>query len=423
MQNVMSTVYKTFEELTSAASEYLKRLGRSKESIRLYLWTWDRFRKYMDDHKLHEYSEQAALRYLEAVFQQSEVTNLTHYQKDHLRQCICLIRFVETGKMPIYINRKPKYEITNIFRPVIDEYLEYKKSMRVSDITLKAHRWHLYQFSDYLVSRGLESISFISPLELMYYASDIFPDEPASKNQSLIVVRRFLVYCYDKGYIKRRLSEVVPKGNYRQQAKLPSVYTKDEIRQVLDSIDRSTSIGKRNHAVLLLAVRLGMRASDISALEFTHLNWAINQISFTQMKTGRAILLPLPADVGEGIISYIKNGRPESDDNHIFLSPRYPHYPIDSKAISNFTRTIITSSGVKIGNRKIGPHAMRHSMANFMINEGTAIPIIAEVLGHANVQTSMNYLRIDVESMRQCAMEVPLVPMSFYEQKGGEFYG
>ena len=65
---------------------------------------------------------------------------------------------------------------------------------------------------------------------------------------------------------------------------------------------------------------------------------------------------------------------------------------------------------------------MRHSMANFMINEGTAIPIIAEVLGHASVQTSMNYLRIDVESMRQCATEVPLVPISFYEQKGGEFY-
>ena len=94
---------------------------------------------------------------------------------------------------------------------------------------------------------------------------------PASKNQSLIVIRRFLVYCYDKGYIKRRLSEVVPKDNYRQQAKLPSVYTKDEVRTILDSIDRSTTIGKRNYAILILAVRLGMRASDISALEFNHL--------------------------------------------------------------------------------------------------------------------------------------------------------
>lgn len=419
----MNTVYRTFDELTSAASQYLRDLGRAKESIRIYLWAWNRFGRYMDENKIGEYSENVVSKYIETTYGQSEISNLTHYQRDHLRHCLCLIRFYETGEMPIYIDRKPEYEITDAFRPVIDEYLEHKKSMRVSEITLKQHRWHLYQFSEYLTSRGLTSLSLLSPLELMYYASDIFKDEPASKNQSLIVVRRFLVYCYDKGYIKRRLSEVVPKDNYRQQAKLPSVYTKDEVRQILDSIDRSATIGKRNYAILLLAVRLGMRASDISALEFNHLNWNTNQISFTQMKTGRAALLPLPSDVGEGIINYIKDGRPVSDNNRIFLSPRYPHHPIDSAAISHLTRKIIASSGVRIGNRKSGPHAMRHSMANFMINEGTAIPIIAEVLGHASVQTSMNYLRIDVESMRQCATEVPLVPVSFYEQRGGEFYG
>lgn len=192
---------------------------------------------------------------------------------------------------------------------------------------------------------------------------------------------------------------------------------------ILDSIDRSTSIGKRNHAVILLAVRLGMRASNISALEFEHIKWATNQVSFTQMKTGRAILLPLLSDVGESIINYLKNSRPESEAKRIFLSPRYPHNPIPSEAISHIVNKIIVTSGVKIGNRKSGPHAMRHSMANFMINEGTTLPIIAEVLGHASVQTSMNYLRISVEAMRQCATEVPPVPTSFYEQKGGEFYG
>lgn len=120
----------------------------------------------------------------------------------------------------------------------------------------------------------------------MYYAAEIFPHESAAKNQSLIVVWRFLNYLYDKGYIKRNLSQVVPKDNYRHQAKFPSVYTKDEVRMILDLIDRSTSIGKRNYAIILLAVRLGMRASDISALEFEHLKWATNQVSFTQMKTG-----------------------------------------------------------------------------------------------------------------------------------------
>lgn len=419
----MNTVYNTFEELTFAAETYLRDIGKAESYIRIHLWTWGRLEQYMTERKIDVCDEEVVTAYVTHNYGCTDISQLTHYHKTHLRQCMVLVYFKKDGSIPKYIDRKPKYEITDAFRPIIDEYLEHKRSMRVSEITLKAHRWHLYQFSDYLVNRGLTSISFLSPLELMYFASDIFKEEPASKNQSLIVVRRFLVYCYDKGYIKRRLSEVVPKDNYRQQAKLPSVYTKDEVRQILDSIDRPTTIGKRNYAILLLAVRLGMRASDISALEFSHLNWNANQISFTQKKTGRAVLLPLPSDVGEGIINYIKNGRPVSEDTHIFLSPRYPHYPIDSEAISHLTRKIIASSGVKIGNRKSGPHAMRHSMANFMINEGTAIPIIAEVLGHASVQTSMNYLRIDVESMRQCATEVPLVPVSFYEQKGVEFYG
>ncbi|NDV80827.1 tyrosine-type recombinase/integrase [Bacteroides sp. 51] len=419
----MNTDFNTFDELVTVASQYLQNLGRSKESIRIYLWAWNRFRRYMDENKIHDYTEEVAMKYIKATYGQSEISNLTHYQKDHLRHCLCLIQFNETGEIPIYINRKPQYQIGCAFRPIIDEYLDYKKSMRVSEITLKAHRWHLYQFSDYLESRDVYSISLLSPLELMYYASDIFPNEPASKNQSLIVVRRFLNYLFEKGYIKRNLSQVVPKDNYRQQAKLPSVYTKKEIKTILYSIDRSTSIGKRNYAILLLAVRLGMRASDISGLEFNHLNWSGNQVTFTQKKTGRAILLPLPSDVGEGIINYIKNGRPISEEKRVFLSPRFPHNPLPSEAISHMTRKIIATSGVKIGNRKSGPHALRHTMANFMINEGTTIPIIAEVLGHASVQTSMNYLRIDIESMRQCAMEVPLVPVSFYEQKGGKFYG
>ncbi|MBF0577385.1 tyrosine-type recombinase/integrase [Dysgonomonas sp. GY617] len=419
----MNTDLNTFDELVLAASRHLQNLGRSEESIRIYLWAWGRFCKYMENSKIKECSEGVVMKYIEATYGQSEVKNLTHYQKDHLRQCLCLVQFSEAGSMPIYIDRKPKYEIVDFFRPIVDEYLEHKRKMRVSEITLRAHRLHLYQFSEYLVSRDLNSIAFLSPLELTYYASEIYPDAPASKNANLIVIRRFLNYLYNKEYIKRNLFQLVPKDNYRQQAKLPSVYSKEEIRQIFDSIDRSTTIGKRNYAVILLAVRLGMRASDISTLEFRNIKWAANQISFTQMKTGRNILLPLPTDVGESIINYLKNSRPVSEEKRIFLSPRNPHKPIDSEAISHLVNKIIVSSGVKVGNRKSGPHALRHSMANFMINGGTTLPVIAEVLGHASIQTSMNYLRIDVESMRQCASEIPLVPVSFYEQKGGEFYG
>jgi Site-specific recombinase XerD len=377
----------------------------------------------MYERNIPNYSEKVALEYIEANFGQKEIVKLTHYQKDHLRHVVSLSHFLKTGKIPIYINRRPQYELNSDFRECVENYLEHKRSMRVRESTLRQHKWHLHQFTEFISSKGVSSIQSVSPLDLMHYATESFPNEPAAKNATLIIVRRFLKYLYDYEYIKRDLSLVVPKDYYRQQAKLPSTYTKEEVRTILDSINRSKNIGKRDYAIVMLAVRLGMRASDIAELQFNGIQWATDKISFTQMKTGRPVQLPLPSDVGESIIIYIQNSRPISDSPYVFLSPRYPHKPIDSQAISSLVQKIIIGSGVKIGNRKHGPHALRHTMASFMINEGTSLPIISEVLGHSSVQTSMNYLRISIEAMRQCAAEVPLVPISFYEQKGGAFYG
>jgi len=419
----MTKQFTSFEDLSSAAVDYLQKLGRSQASIRIYLWAWKRFNRFIGSQDINDYTYDAIHRYIQASYGTCDLDSLSHYQKDHLRHCWCLVQFAHNGDMPIYIYRKQESPINSSFRTIINEYLDYKRSMRVSPITLKAHRWHLLQFSNYLHNRGIKSFSFLSPLELMHYASDIFQNEPAAKNQSLIVVRRFLNYLFDNGYIKRNLSLIVPKDNYRKQAKLPSVYAPDEIQKILNSIDRATSIGKRNYAIILLAVRLGMRASDISDMKFSSIKWAANQISFIQMKTGREISLPLPFDVGESIIDYIKEARPISDNSHIFLSPRYPHKNIDSDGISHMVRTVVAKSGINVGKRKVGPHAMRHSLATQMLNKGVSLPVISEVLGHSNIKTSMNYLRIDVESMRQCAAEVPIVPKTFYEQKGGAFYG
>jgi integrase len=174
--------------------------------------------------------------------------------------------------------------------------------------------------------------------------------------------------------------------------------------------------------MLILAVRLGLRASDISALEFRHLLWADNTISFNQYKTNQRIELPLPADVGESIIDYIKYARPTSNDTHLFLERVYPNNPVCAKKVSQTANRIILASGVHIGDRKHGSHALRHTMAGLLLEQKTPLPVISDLLGHTSIQTSMCYLRIDTESLRQCALEVPVVAEAFYTQKGGAFY-
>jgi integrase len=172
----------------------------------------------------------------------------------------------------------------------------------------------------------------------------------------------------------------------------------------------------------MLAVRLGIRASDIARLEFRNIFWASNTISFKQFKTGETVELPLSADVGESIIDYIKYARPVSECRTIFLENKFPNLPINPKTITGIASRTILKSGVNVGERKHGSHALRHTMASLLLGKKTPLPVISELLGHTSIYSSMCYLRIDIETLRQCALDVPPVPESFYTQKGGAFY-
>ncbi|MCG8322314.1 MAG: tyrosine-type recombinase/integrase [Cytophagales bacterium] len=187
-------------------------------------------------------------------------------------------------------------------------------------------------------------------------------------------------------------------------------------------MDRSSPVGKRDYAMLLLATRLGFRSSDIAGLQFANLDWDNNLIGLTQYKTKREIELPLLSDVGEAIINYLQHARPASSEPNVFLSACAPYRPINRLIINGAISRIIIASKVDIRNRKFGPHAMRHTLATRLLSNGTPLPIISEVLGHEATQTTMKYLRVDLNNLQHCALGVPIVAKSFYEQRGGMFY-
>ena len=90
--------------------------------------------------------------------------------------------------------------------------------------------------------------------------------------------------------------------------------------------------------------------------------------------------------------------------------------------ITSLVNRAFISSGVNIGHRHHGPHALRHSLASLLLEQKTVLPVITEVLGHENSRSTKNYLRVDLSSMKQCMLEVTAVSDDFYNQKGGCFY-
>jgi integrase len=229
-----------------------------------------------------------------------------------------------------------------------------------------------------------------------------------------------LRYLHSVDITANDLSVILPKIRYSKKAKIPSAYTKDEVEKMIDSIDRGNPKGKRDYALILLAARLGLRASDIANLTFSSFQWDRNIIEIAQQKTGEVVVLPLLNDVGEAIIDYIRYSRPKSDEPFVFLKLNAPNDVMRANSVHGVVYTRLKSAGIKIPpGKKHGPHALRHSLASALLENDVPMPVISEALGHSDTDSTSVYMKIDITKLRECAVEVP----AFYRECESWFGG
>ena len=416
--------FTSFDELVDKGIDYLKKSGRTGSTPEKYRWTWRQIGDFMGETPYGSLSAGVS-GFIKEKYGSKNADGLSHYDKTCIRQALCLVQFAETREMPARMEfvRREQAVLDGEIGARMAEFVAYKRSMRLHEKTLRGYRYYLYLLNKYLNENGIDEVSRISPLVLLHYISILLPGTPGAKHLALSITRSFFRYLHGRGLTATDLSIAIPRDNYKKQPRLPSVYGKEEVKAILGTADRSTCTGKRNYAILLLAVRLGLRASDVRSLQFGNIDWPGSRISFVQQKTKVPIALPLPKDVGEALVDYLKYGRPASDLDLIFVEHKYPYSGLGEKAVPRIARKAIQGSGIRVGDRKQGSHALRHTLANFLLGQKTSLPIISQILGHENVQTSMNYLRIDKGQLRQCALEVPAVPEDFYGQKNGALYG
>lgn len=283
--------------------------------------------------------------------------------------------------------------------------------------TIDCYKSSLSRFSVSMHINGITSKN-IGREDMVKFLSTM----PNSRSYVITPVRRFLKYLYQEQYIKEDLSIVFEGIRTKKPIKLPSYYSKEEVQRIENSVDRSGRVGKRNYAVILLASRLGIRASDIANLRLSDIDWDNNQLHFVQIKTGQPILLPLLADVGNAIIDYILHGRPESDIKHLFLTFRRPYKILTHSAITSIVDKYMRESNVNMENRHHGAHSLRHSIATVLMDNNVSLPVISDILGHRTSLSTMRYLEINTKSLMDCSLDVPLVDNKFYNQHDGFFY-
>lgn len=221
-------------------------------------------------------------------------------------------------------------------------------------------------------------------------------------------VRYYLKYCYENGFMEKEMFSKLPNPHYNRQSRLPSSYSANEVTKLLDSINLGNPCGIRDYAIILLIARLGLRSSDVANLRFSNIDWEKEVIRLTQVKTGNPLELPLLEDVGEAIINYLKNSRPKTDSDHVFVRQVPPYTNFNPGAVGALVRVHLQKSGIHLEGKKKGSHTLRHSLASRLLEHEIPLPVISEILGHTTTETTMAYLRIDISELRKCALEVAI---------------
>jgi integrase len=227
----------------------------------------------------------------------------------------------------------------------------------------------------------------------------------------LAAVRMFLRYLAVEGQCRPGLEHALtPLAHWSQQS-LPRGLRPEEIRRVL-ALCPSTPRGLRDRAELLLLTRLGLRAGDVTTLRFSDLCFETAAIRVSG-KGGRAVRLPLPQDIGDALLEYLRAGRPPVHSEFVFLRSMAPFDPLAmrpaGKAVGHIARAALKRADVHPPTR--GAHVFRHTAACQMLRQGVGLEGIAEVLRHRSVETTGLYAKVDLALLERVAQPWPeMVP-------------
>jgi integrase/recombinase XerD len=216
-------------------------------------------------------------------------------------------------------------------------------------------------------------------------------------------LRSLLGFLHVEGVLEESLSGSVPSVACWRLAGLPSALEADEVRRLLAGCDRRTANGRRDFAIVTLLVRLGLRSSEVAALELDDVDWWAGEI-LVRGKGDRRERLPLVMDAGQAIAAYLRRGRPSSAHGRcVFVRVRAPHRALTPLGVSQ----VVSGAARRAGLGPIHAHRLRHTAASEMLRAGAPLPEIGQVLRHRRLASTAIYAKVDRQALRSLAREWP----------------
>jgi len=261
---------------------------------------------------------------------------------------------------------------------------------------LIAHQGHEGQAPDWSALTADSLAEFVRKV-----ASEL---KPSASRLPVTAVRSFVRFLVSRGAVRSGLEGAVPTIRQWKHASLPKAITAEEVERVLSGCEAKTGVAVRDRAVLLLLARMGLRAGEAAALHIAHVRWTEGALLVVAGKSGRERLLPLSDEVGRALVAYLRC-RPQTDERTVFLCASAPHRPLSPHTVSAIAKRYLCRAGLHIG--RGAAHVLRHTVATEMVRRGVSFKHVADVLGHARLETTGIYAKLDLETLSRLAFPFP----------------
>ncbi len=235
-----------------------------------------------------------------------------------------------------------------------------------------------------------------------------FLDKHAGKSGWRIrYVRNILRFLFWSGRISRDLSLAIPPVAGRRLKNITPHVDTETVEKLLAAIRDNTPLALRDYAALLLMARLGLRTEEVVAMRLDDIDWSIGRI-LIRGKRGDKSYMPLPVDVGNGLIEWLRHGR-RGSSRHVFVSVRPPFQPLTtSRSFCKAFRKAYNRVGLTPSDGKFRTHSLRHGLAMTLLEKGNSLAEISDVLRHRSMQTTTIYARHDIKALRPLARAWPI---------------
>jgi integrase/recombinase XerD len=286
--------------------------------------------------------------------------------------------------------------------PGFYEYLAAERG--VAAATIGAYQHHLVRFEGYLQRIGVASLSELSPAILTAFVVERAASGlgKATVRDGCGVLRVFLRYAHREGVIATDLSGVMDRPQFYRLSTIPRSITWEEVDRVLAGVDRRTPAGRRDWAILLLLVTYGLRGREVAALTLDDIDWKRERLAVPERKAGHSTAFPLSASVGEALVDYLRNGRPQTDSRRVFFRAAAPVAPFTPAAVSARARHYLIKAGIEAP--RLGSHTLRHTCVQRLVDADFALKTIGDFVGHRSAKSTEIYAKVAVEPLREVAL-------------------